>query len=421
MGLADDLGGTIREVAAQKTLERIRPLLSGFGITRVANITGLDTIGIPVVTVVRPLARSLTVSQGKGVTLELATVSGIMESIEVFHAEQCRPPAVLDHVLACRHSPAFLDPHRLALRTDADLSDLRRIPWIEGEDLLDRNRKLIPEELLNLDFTLRDTPPIFLGSSNGLASGNTRTEAIVHALCEVIERDQTSFWSADQKRPETAANGRVKLETVKDPLCRSLLDACFTAGLDLFVWSISTSIDIPAFVCTIADRRRRTPYAQHATGYGCHPFPTIALSRAITEAAQSRLTHISGLREDLTWSRYREEFSCETGKNRAWLARLAQQSATIDFDALCAATPAVPLDTSALLDHILQRLRSAGLQSAVVVDLAATDEFSIVYVCVPELEYLTPKAGALYSPGPRMRKHLGQKSDPSAETEPVYG
>ena len=35
-------------------------------------------------------------------------------------------------------------------------------------------------------------------------------------------------------------------------------------------------------------------------GAGCHPDPAVALSRALTEAAQSRLTYISGARDDLT-------------------------------------------------------------------------------------------------------------------------
>src|SRR4030095_548912 len=95
MSLANDLGGTIREVAAKESLARLKPILSDFGITRLANITGLDTIGIPVWTAVRPLGLSLSVSQGKGITHDLAVVSGIMESIEVFHAEQRRPPPAL--------------------------------------------------------------------------------------------------------------------------------------------------------------------------------------------------------------------------------------------------------------------------------------------------------------------------------------
>ena len=95
MGLANNLGGTVREMAAEETFKRLKPHLAEFGITRVADITGLDTIGIPVLTVVRPLARSLSVSQGKGVTRDLAAVSGVMESIEMFHAEQRRPPPTI--------------------------------------------------------------------------------------------------------------------------------------------------------------------------------------------------------------------------------------------------------------------------------------------------------------------------------------
>src|SRR5690349_14254299 len=77
MGLGKDLGGTVRQFAAKETLARLKPILAEFGITRLANITGLDTVGIPVWTIVRPLGLSLSVSQGKGISHELAIVSGI--------------------------------------------------------------------------------------------------------------------------------------------------------------------------------------------------------------------------------------------------------------------------------------------------------------------------------------------------------
>src|SRR5215831_2266787 len=127
-----DLGGTIREIAAKETLARIRPSLSDFGITRLANITGLDTIGIPVWTAVRPLGCSLSVSQGKGVSHELAVVSAIMESVEVFHAEQPRPDPAVRDLFECKRDPAFISPHRLAGRSDADLSEGRPIQWLKG-------------------------------------------------------------------------------------------------------------------------------------------------------------------------------------------------------------------------------------------------------------------------------------------------
>ena len=58
---------------------------------------------------------------------------------------------------------------------------------------------------------------------------------------------------------------------------------------------------------TIVDRRadlaRRLPAAM---GGGCHPDRGIALSRALTEAAQSRLTLIAGSRDDCPPGHYRE-------------------------------------------------------------------------------------------------------------------
>src|SRR4051794_34242788 len=87
--------GTHRLVAPEQTLERGKPLMRSLGITRVANITGLDVIGIPVVAVMRPNSRSVAVAQGKGLDLTAAKVSGLMESIENYHAERIRAPLVL--------------------------------------------------------------------------------------------------------------------------------------------------------------------------------------------------------------------------------------------------------------------------------------------------------------------------------------
>jgi YcaO-like protein with predicted kinase domain len=407
MGRANDLGGTIREVSAKKTLARLKPILQEFGITRLANITGLDTIGIPVWTVVRPLARSLSVSQGKGITQDLAMVSGIMESIEVFHAEQRQPPAVIQNLFEFNRDSSFVSPHRLAVRSDADMSRDGPIAWTKGDDLLDRGSKWIPAELFDLDFSKRKAAPVFLTSSNGLASGNTRIEAIVHGLCEVIERDQTSFWSIEQENPNSKRQCRVKIQSINDPICRSLIEKCSSAELEIFVWYITINIDVPVFACTIADPLHKTAYPQQASGFGCHPVAAIALARAITEAAQSRLTHISGLREDLTWSRYRDEFLSDVDKNKFSLKKMSAQPETLDFGKLCSASEKMSLNMPDLLQGILERLKKADLSNAIVVDLAQNETFSVVFVCVPDLEYKTPKAHVLYTPGSRMRKFVG--------------
>jgi hypothetical protein len=56
----------VREPA--QTWDLVSPLMGDYGVTRVADVTGLDVIGIPVWMAVRPLAATLAVSQGKGAT-----------------------------------------------------------------------------------------------------------------------------------------------------------------------------------------------------------------------------------------------------------------------------------------------------------------------------------------------------------------
>lgn len=57
-------GATDAEDAA--TVARLRPLQAAMGITRLADVTGLDRIGVPVFAAIQPNARSVAVSQGKG-------------------------------------------------------------------------------------------------------------------------------------------------------------------------------------------------------------------------------------------------------------------------------------------------------------------------------------------------------------------
>src|SRR5207245_7592275 len=63
-------------------------------------------------------------------------------------------------------------------------------------------------------------------------------------------------------------------------------------------WDMTSDIGIPAYHCTISD-----PSAlgglEPVYGAGCHLSKEIALARALTEAAQCRLTFIAGSRDDV--------------------------------------------------------------------------------------------------------------------------
>src|SRR5579872_5344414 len=123
--------GTHRIVSPDVTLQRMMPHAASCGITRVANITGLDVIGIPVWVAFRPNSRSLSVSQGKGLDDAAAKASAVMESIEAFHAERILRPVKL-----------ATEPDMRAAHTVADVKDLPRtarifdagavLPWIEA-------------------------------------------------------------------------------------------------------------------------------------------------------------------------------------------------------------------------------------------------------------------------------------------------
>src|SRR4029453_18505705 len=84
--------GTHRSQTLEETLTRVLQFAPVMGITRVANVTGLDPVGIPVVMVCRPNSRSVAVSQGKGIDLASARASGLMEAVELYHAETITLP-----------------------------------------------------------------------------------------------------------------------------------------------------------------------------------------------------------------------------------------------------------------------------------------------------------------------------------------
>jgi ribosomal protein S12 methylthiotransferase accessory factor len=137
---------------------------------------------------------------------------------------------------------------------------------------------------------------LFLVTSTGLASGNVPTEALCHAIFEIVERD--CEWRWDRMSPSAQRARRLDEGTVDAPVLRTLLDQFARAEVSVLMWDMTSSVGIPTFGCSIAEAGPLGGLGPFG-GYGCHLSPEIALARALTEAAQSRLTFISGSRDDM--------------------------------------------------------------------------------------------------------------------------
>lgn len=387
--------GTHRTSAPEDTLARVRPLMGAFGITRIANLTGLDRAGIPVVMVCRPNARSSAVFHGKGVNVAAAKASGLMEAIETWHAEHVQLPLRYGSLadLRARFDIADLDgvPRVPTSRFHPDLQML----WVEGQDLIGGAPAWLPFECVHANGTVPDPPGsgCFAASTNGLASGNHLLEAASHALCEVIERDATSLW---HQSSSTIQDGtRLDLDTVHDEACRDVLGQLGQADIYVAAWDISTDVGVPAFQCLALDDTGEIGHVGH--GAGCHPTREVALIRALTEAIQVRTTYIVGSREDIERSDY--EPATLNARSR-WARALTQPGGRgRDF----AAIGSFDFDTfEAEVQWLLERLTSAGIGQAVAVDLTRPEfDIAVVRVVVPGLEGSDHHAG--YVPGARAR------------------
>jgi ribosomal protein S12 methylthiotransferase accessory factor len=227
-------------------------------------------------------------------------------------------------------------------------------------------------------------------SSDGLASGNDAEEAIFHGVLERIERDAHVLWQVGAEADRYAAC--VDPRGFQDVALDGLIVKIETSGLALRLFDITSDIAIPCFTAMLGpgdlvpgsrdlhgDRDIRL--VEVTGGTGAHPSPVRAAIRAVTEAVQSRLTHISGARDDISPATFSRS-----------LPPLMRQA----FDAV-AAPPAVlhrdgaaggrQQDLTHLLQHVLDALRSRGIASVITVRLSDdTLPFSVVKVVIPELE-----------------------------------
>jgi putative methanogenesis marker protein 1 len=362
---------THRALPPEETLARVESKMSAAGITRVADITNLDRIGIPVFSSIRPMAQrgAISVYNGKGATPVEAKVSAMMEGIERYSAE------VGDRTLSVSRfrelGSSALNPADLILPPEADGDGA--IPWVPGWDLVNNEEVLVPANAVFHPLPAGYNS-LFRTNTSGLASGNEMEEAVFHGLAEVIERDAWSLVEASRR------TGPI-IQQVGNGLARELLDKFARAEVAVYLKDITSDIGVPTCAAVSDDVKLKDPTLL-TTGMGTHTNAGVAVLRALTEVAQSRLTQIHGAREDTTAADFRRQIGYERSKrlNKHWFETSAQE----DFAEIRSYDSDDFLED---IDIMLARLAEAGMDRVIAVDLSREEiGVPVVRIIVPGLE-----------------------------------
>jgi len=399
-------GCSERAVPAEQTLERARRSAAA-AVTRLADITGLDRLGIPVYAAVVPKSDDpISVYNGKGVRRIDAQTGAWMEAIERQTALRAELAVVKGSLRQLRRGRrAVADPATFNRRLRENYGRDRPYLWTEAWDLIANEPVLAPAGAAGFGRKYGNTSsPFWVSSSNGLASGNCLEEAICHALCELVERDAftlaelRSQWIPRARREaalgaQAAAEGwddpdvcpRIDLSAAGDPF-PELLAGFARAGLFPVVRDITSDLGVPsAAACLAEDVLPGFPQAHG--GMGAHPNARVAIARALTELAQSRVVDIQGAREDILPAGESAGIALRHTKRvgklepRRWIfqqdGRVRRFAEIESFESD---------DIAEDIRLILARLVRRGIERVLVVDLSEPGGFAVARVIVPGLE-----------------------------------
>ena len=348
--------------SAEETLEVIAPWLKRAGVSRLADVTGLDNIGLPVFTSIRPDAKSLKVDSGKGTTRDQARCSAAMESLERWALDEVPIEYARQQTTDSRETS-------FQLNRGAQLTDFvrRSIKWTSCCGSTDggvRSSSILRGQTIR--WKRVPAREMLVRSTNGLAAASTREDAILGGLYEVIERDGVHLILTG------AAQGKImpRLDlTGIDSESADCADAIHSSGARVFVYDCRSEISVPCFMALIVDSECIGMWR----GYGAHSCKEIALTRALCEAAQTRALLLACARDDILWKRHLKLISDSRAHN--WIEVIEREEPTVNF-----------ADVSSLEGSVFDRMTEVG-RRVLVVDFPLPEDapFCVSKVLVPGL------------------------------------
>ena len=400
-------GSFDRVVGLEQTLALIPPLRKRFGITRLAETTYLDRADVPTYAAIVPRSPDLLgVYGGKGTTRQAARVSAVMEAVE---RQVGAVPRLQSHYRPACAVAAELDLDPRTVRAGARAAP---VECFQGRDLISGEMLSVPRAMVQCPWP----GPRFLEggiNTNGLAAGNTFIEACFHALCEVVERHTWSMYHAKcalvprfyggPSAPDAALAEEISFPTGR-PEVDELAAKLTAARLRVRAFWLHDA-KLPHVMLAGVTDATNSPAMFH-TGLGCSLSPAHALTRALTEAVQSRTVDIQGSREDIL----------REGEDSSIYTNHARRCGELPLGRWYFDLPALPVQFSQLADRsscdilgdlqtVVESLEALGAPRVVAIDLTRGQlPVSVVRVVVPSLEKtaidgtIGPRAAALFNP-----------------------
>lgn len=375
--------GTHRLLSPEQTLAQINSHLTACGITRCAEVTGLDLdLGVPTYCAIRPAALVLQTSNGKGLTRLSARVSALMEAIELFHAENPHPQRLLraSRKALAQQGLKVISPEGLSAYHNRFFSNDYVIDWVLGEDLISQERVWLPASAVYFC-----EPSLYRTSTNGLASGNHPVEATLHALYELIERDAISRLDVNGRLQIKERCQVIDTTTIADEALQHVIHRIAQAQNKVVLLWVPSCVPVHTFWAILLNQAPFSAVSTFNVGYGTHLDLKVAAARAITEAVQSRLTLVHGSREDIIAKPVYTADNPESSPAYAYFDRLEGDTS---WSAIAGQVSYENYDLEQSYTHLLSKLLEAGHDQIIQVNLTNPSfNIPVVKVIVPSLQF----------------------------------
>lgn len=399
------LSSSLRERNLDSTLKYALLKAADLNITRVTDTTLLDKIGIPIYASIRPQGNSLCVNSGKGFTANEAKIGALMEAIEYAYTEysyskQNLKIFTIAELIAQLPNSFKIEDFALKFGKRAATNEL--IACIQCQHLIDLQHYLIPAELVFIPFHENPGVSLFGTSTNGLASGNSVLEASLHAICELLERDTTSF----NQVKDTTVWVDVEHSTTR---IIQMIKQIEEAGLNFALRYANNVFGLPYFKAYIIDEFTNE-HVSVSAGFGLHPVKEIAAVRAIAEAVQSRLSTIHGGRDDIIGDFNSYKKINEDEKLEIYLKKkneVLNRQPNINFASII--EPILPETIDQALQSIIAVLKHNGIKDIFrYVFTEPADNLHVVKIIIPKLEFFEHKSKRM---GPRLLNFILNESN----------